>query len=271
MTTTSSPNARVEFAFGLLLFAVNAAFSFLLYMELASGTWYYQVLYGTLAVVFDVGMMLLWVRGVRAGNVAFIVIALAFACITLFASSASALTIIERKVHVVEADTSQVADLRFALEQTDADIAANRGAIDKTPPDFTTRLRELNALARELRSRRDEQAARLREASRESAAERSTATSMFTLAAKALGVDDEGVMLPFLLGTSLMLIVGSFALTTPRRESVASTLVKATYGTRTHFLDARGKALCGAPPAPAANVASFCDLCVARALKEKMK
>jgi len=240
-------------------------------MELASGTWYYQVLYGTLAIVFDVGMMLLWVRGMRSANVAFIAIAVAFAVITLFASSASALTIIERKVHVVQADTVAVADLRFALSQTDADIDANRRAIEKTPSDFSTRLRELNALAGQLRQRRDEQAARLREAAAASATERSTATSMFTLVAKALHVDDEGVMLPFLLGTSLMLIVGSFALTTPRRERPASTLVKATYGARTHFLDARGKTLCGAPAAPPNAAPSFCDLCVARALKETMK
>lgn len=271
MTTTSSPNARVEFAFGLLLFAVNAAFSFLLYMEIASGVWYYQVLYGTLAVVFDVGMMLLWVRGVRTANVAFIAIALAFACITLFASSASALTIIERKVHVIESSDTQIDDLRASLEQTDADILTNRGAIEKTPPDFTTRLRELNALARELRARRDEQAAALREATAASATTRSTATSMFTLAAKALGVDDEGVMLPFLLGTSLMLIVGSFALTTPRRAAAASTYTKVTYGGRTHFLDAKGKTYCGAPAAPPSPAPTMCDLCVARALREAMK
>jgi hypothetical protein len=257
-----------EMAFGIALFGVNAAFALLLYLELASGVWYYQLMYGTLAVTFDAAMLLLWMRGLRSRNVAFVVIAVAFACISLVASSASALTIIERKIHVVTNDTQFVDSLREALEATDEDIAANRRAIDKTPPDFSTRLRELNALAGQLRARRDVQSAQLREASRESATSRSTATSMFTLAAKALHVSDEDVMLPFLLGTSLMLIVGSFALTAPRREVRAS--ATAVFGTTLHVVR-DGRALCGATPLPQSpGRVVACVVCMSKNAKENL-
>lgn len=243
--TSDKSRRAVELGFGLALFAVNAAFSLLLYLEIASGVWYYQAMYGTLAIVFDASMLLLWIRGLRSRNVVFIAIAVAFACISLVASSASALTIIERKVHLVEADTTQVDDLRDALRAADADIETNRNAIEKTPPDFTTRLRELNAVAAELRLRRDVAQQRLTEAQSASASSRSTATSMFTLVARALRVEDEQVLLPFLLGTSLMLLVGSFALTAPPRVVRQAALTSAIYGNTSHYLK-DGKALCGA-------------------------
>lgn len=250
MIVASDKSRRyVELGFGLALFAVNAAFSLLLYLEIASGVWYYQAMYGTLAIVFDASMLLLWIRGLRSRNIIFIAIAVAFACISLVASSASALTIIERKVRIVEVDTTQVDDLRDALRQADADIETNRNAIEKTPPDFTTRLRELNVIANELRVRRDAAQSRLTEAQQTSASKRSTATSMFTLVAKALRVSDEKVMLPFLLGTSLMLLVGSFALTAPPRVVKAATLTSAIFGNTSHYLK-EGKALCGAVRQP---------------------
>jgi hypothetical protein len=262
VASTSTAQHRIEFAFGLVLFAVNAIFALLLYLEIASGVWYYQVIYATLSIVFDAAMMLLWIRGRQTHNRAFIAFALAFAAISLFASSSSALTIVERKIHVIEADVSLVESLRASLASTDADIETNRQAIEKTPADFSTRLRELNALGRELRARRDTQVLELQTAEAASSRSRSTATSMFALVAKALHTSESAVMLPFLLGTSLMLIVGSFALTAPVANASSAPNV-VTYGTRIHLVR-NGKTLCGAPAMPAQASAVGCAICLQR-------
>ena len=274
MKSSSSPSpsprrldtylADAHTVLGLILFAVEAAFSLLLYLEIADGVWYYQAIYGIMSVCFDSALMILWIRGCYEKRFSFRAIALGFALITFIAAGASALAIVERKADAVRAESSAVEAARAEITSLDADLDTNRRAIDKTPDDFTTRLRELNVVSAELRSARTRASERL--AAALVAAKTSTSaksTAMFDLVARLLRVDAGVFKLVFLLATSAMLIIGSLALTAPSKATAVSSST-VTYGDRIHVLR-RGRALCGKPPSPpAVGPTRPCDICFKR-------
>lgn len=261
----------LDMCFGLVLFVVNAIFSLILYLEVASGVWYYVVAYSLLAVSFDTGMMLLWVRGVHDRNPVFIVVACGFAILSLFAAGSSSLSIVEAQNASNTVVASEVADLESEVASLEADLATNRDAIAKTPEDFTTRLRELNRISADLRASLEAKRLEVRTAKRIAASKTSTSTSMFDVVGKALRVAPKTVELCFLLGTSGMMIVGAFALTAPRkRAKAAPTLRTLTYGTTTHAVLASGRTLCGKPSGPAMSPPhSLCPVCFARLVQLK--
>lgn len=133
------------------LFGISAVLSVRLFWQLAGSDRTAAYLLATVAVLFEGSKVFLWLWGVKNRAKGAVLLALLLVGLSLFASLASALAIIQKATYSVTSE-QVVSDLNTSrVEELRAEIQALGEARDALPPDWVTARERYEGLLRPLR------------------------------------------------------------------------------------------------------------------------
>jgi len=263
------------------LFGIIATLNFLLFIESAGSNPLYRIIYGSLSFVLDGTEITLWLRGVRQRNAIFMSLALAIACLGLFASTGAALLIATADDAAVATAAAKGEAYEKSVIDASASVDAWRVRLAAVPPEFTSQLRivatELDKANASLATAKAEQRQAQLDATLSSRSSPALSRSpMFDLLSQRLHTSATNLKLLFLLIVSVLLQASALIVTYHRErgglDNVKPKAKVATYvdsAAIRHISNNGGGVLCGKPMrlmvAPqAATRYVLCDICAKR-------
>lgn len=203
-----SPRKVIEIALTTGLFTISAVLSIRLFWELAGGDRVAAVLLATVALLFEGSKVALWFWGIKRRAVGAILLTLILVGLSLFASFASALAILQSASRGSEINRSQSERATAALDQAQKEIAALTAARDALPPDYITARARYEELLKPLRDRA-EAATREIAATETALSPKETTSELFDAVARAFTSAANAHTLALKLRMLYMMIVAS--------------------------------------------------------------
>ena len=176
------PSARkvVEITLTAGLFGVSALLSIRLFWELAGDDKIAAFLLASVAVMFEGAKVALWFYGVKRGNPIAIALVAILVALSLFASFASALAVIQKAGIGTQAASTALDDESANIERIEKELSGLTSARDALPPDYIAARTRYEALIAPLRAELSTSRSKLAELRRESASlSRSDTSTLF--------------------------------------------------------------------------------------------